>query len=129
MRKRGTADGEYMNVNVRINPHGNINPTETKIQLVKVNKTTGAEAELVPETVIAENTVTKLGNAFAVTYFNAIQSMVTISVINETEADKVFGDEFEVKVNFKYKKRGEAGIPTYMDWEGCVGSVKVLLEL
>ena len=129
LRKRGTADGEYMNVNVRINPHGNINPTETKIQLVKVNKTTGAETELVPETVIAENTVTKLGNAFAVTYFNAIQSMVTISVINETEADKVFGDEFEVKVNFKYKKRGEAGIPTYMDWEGCVGSVKVLLEL
>lgn len=128
LRKR-VGDGEYFNMNIRVNPHGNINPTATEIQLVKVDKATKAETELVPYTTIAERTVTKLGNAFAVTYFDAIQGMVTLSVINETEADTAFGTDFEIKVNIKYKKRGEAGIPTYMDWDGCVGSVKVLLEL
>lgn len=128
LRKR-VDDGEYFNMNIRVNPHGNINPTATEVQLVKVNKTTKAETELVAYTTIAEHKTTKLGDAFAVTYFDAIQGMLTLSVINSTEADTAFGTDFEIKVNIKYKKRGEAGIPTYMDWDGCVGSVKVLLEL
>lgn len=128
LRKR-VDDGEYFNMNIRVNPHGNINPTATEVQLVKVNKTTKAETELIAYTTIAEHKTTKLGDAFAVTYFDAIQGMLTLSVINATEADTAFGTDFEIKVNIKYKKRGEAGIPTYMDWDGCVGSVKVLLEL
>lgn len=129
LRKRATENDAYYNVNVKINPHGNINPTETQVQLLKVNKTTGEATTLVDYTSIAERVTTALGDAFQVTYFNAVTSMITLSVANATEADTIFGDEFEVQVNVKYKKRGEAGIPTFMDWDGCVGSVKVLLEL
>ena len=32
-----------------------------------------------------------------------------------------------VTVYAKYKKRGLSGVPTFMDWDGVVGSVKILL--
>ena len=38
------------------------------------------------------------------------------------------GVETKVAISFKYNKRGMAGVPTFMDWDGCIGSVKILLQ-
>ena len=97
------------------------------MQLVQVNKETKAKTVLVDYTTIANHKETKLNEAFKVEYFDEIQGMMTVVVANETEADTML-DGYEIEVNVKYKKRGEAGVPTFMDWDGCVGSVKVLLQ-
>jgi hypothetical protein len=36
------------------------------------------------------------------------------------------GEELDVKV--MYVKAGEAGVPTNLDWDGCVGVVRILLQ-
>ena len=35
-------------------------------------------------------------------------------------------EEFAVKV--MYLKAGEAGVPTNLDWDGCVGVARILLQ-
>ena len=127
IRKRLTVNDPYIKQYVRINPHGNLSPNETQVQLVQVNKATKAKTVLVDYTTIANHQETKLNEAFKVEYFDEIQGMMTVVVANETEADTML-DGYEIEVNVKYKKRGEAGVPTFMDWDGCVGSVKVLLQ-
>lgn len=50
-----------------------------------------------------------------------------LEVANKTEADNLLRDkDGGVTVKFKYKKRGMSGVPTYLDWDGIAGSVKVL---
>ena len=34
----------------------------------------------------------------------------------------------DLPVYVKFAKRGLSGVPTFMDWDGCVGSVKILLQ-
>ena len=53
--------------------------------------------------------------------------LVAIEVIDEAKADEMLKDK-ELVVNLKYKKRGLNGVPTFMDWDGCVGSAKILLQ-
>lgn len=38
------------------------------------------------------------------------------------------GDGSKKPVNVSYVKRGMAGVPTYLDWDGCQGVVSVLLQ-
>ena len=38
------------------------------------------------------------------------------------------GDGSSKAVNISYVKRGMAGVPTYLDWDGCQGIVSVLLQ-
>lgn len=73
------------------------------------------------------------GSAACVTikYADMKQGMVVLSVLAadkaavDTALDALTGDYADVC--FKYDKRGLAGVPTMLDWDGCVGSVKVLL--
>lgn len=37
-------------------------------------------------------------------------------------------DLVKVEVLAKYVKRGKAGVPTMLDWDGCIGEVRVLLQ-
>jgi hypothetical protein len=37
------------------------------------------------------------------------------------------GAASSVEVKLGFKKQGLAGVPTFLDWDGVVGSVKVLL--
>lgn len=55
-----------------------------------------------------------------VVYFNALQGIIQFKVTN------TLADDYVVKV--AYEKKGEAGVPTHLDWDGCVGTVKVLLQ-
>lgn len=41
---------------------------------------------------------------------------------------KTVGDGSSKPVNISYVKRGMAGVPTYLDWDGCQGIVSVLLQ-
>lgn len=64
---------------------------------------------------------------FKVTYCNEEQGIIMLEVANKTEADNLLRDkDGGVTVKFKYKKRGMSGVPTYLDWDGIAGSVKVL---
>lgn len=63
----------------------------------------------------------KLGAAVGTTkivYFDELQGMIQLEVVTK--------GALEVKLD--YNKRGEAGVPTHLDWDGCVGVVKVLLQ-
>ena len=73
------------------------------------------------------NTPKALGDAFKVTYYDAVQGLIRIEVADEAKADALLKDT-NVVVNLKYKKRGQAGVPTMLDWDGCVGSAKILLQ-
>ena len=69
-----------------------------------------------------------LHDAFRIKYANELQGIVVIEIIDKTKADAFlasYGSGAEVK--FKYQKRGLVGVPTFMDWDGCCGSVKILL--
>lgn len=131
IRKRGTNDGEYLKHFVRIHPHGNLVENQTQVRLTKV-AADGTKTTLVDFTPVQENLGTKvqaLNDAFAITYFSSVQGQLTVSVENAEEADTILADGATVEVDVKYQKRGEAGIPTFMDWDGCVGSAKIILEL
>ena len=66
--------------------------------------------------------------AFVIKYANAEQGYIVIAVADKTKADNLLKDKAEgVDVVLSYAKRGMAGVPTFMDWDGCIGSVKILL--
>ena len=68
-------------------------------------------------------------DAFEVKYASAENGIITLAVKDKSKADAILKPAAKgVPVKFKYKKRGEAGVPTFMDWDGVVGSVKVLLN-
>lgn len=70
---------------------------------------------------------TLCSGAFKVNYSSETQGVVVIEVANQSAADTLLKDKQEgVTVKFKYKKRGMSGVPTYLDWDGIAGSVKVL---
>ena len=46
--------------------------------------------------------------------------------LKQVEAGAAEAAELEVKV--MYVKAGEAGVPTNLDWDGCVGVVRILLQ-
>lgn len=63
-----------------------------------------------------------------VEYVDLLQGIVIISI---PAADKAAADAAlqaaPLAVTVKYNKRGMSGVPTFLDWDGVVGSVKILL--
>lgn len=59
-------------------------------------------------------------------YADEKQGIVVLEVVDRAKADAALNTE-SISVRLKFRKRGLAGVPTFMDWDGCVGSVKVLL--
>ena len=83
------------------------------------------ETNVVPKSIKIGETVlavgTKLENdTLEVVYLNELQGIVQLKVIADLTKD------YEVKLS--YQKRGESGVPTHLDWDGCVGTVKILLQ-
>ena len=62
-----------------------------------------------------------------VKYADEKQGIVVLEVIDKTKADEALKDKAGLEVKFKFNKRGLAGVPTFLDWDGAVGSVKILL--
>ena len=75
----------------------------------------------------------KSENSVDIKYANELQGLFTIKIkkdkLAEIKTNVLKTDnELELPVYVKFAKRGLAGVPTFMDWDGCVGSVKVLLQ-
>lgn len=124
IRKRADATQEFIKQHIRIDYNGNVVDGSVSVQL-----TNGTDnAAFVPvNTKDALPIKLDAAGAFQIEYFNAIQGMLVISVANEAEADKALAAG-PLNVNIKYDKKGMAGVPTFMDWDGCVGSAKILLQ-
>ncbi len=88
-------------------------------------------ASLVATSVKADGTTALTGTFLTVKYVNELQGIVVVEVSDKAAADAFFAEArtgATVSISLKYVKRGLAGVPTFMDWDGCIGSVKVLLQ-
>lgn len=124
IRKRADDTQEFIKHNIRIDYNGNVVDGSVLVQI-----TNGTDdAKFIPVS-SQEALPLKIDDAgaFQVEYFNAIQGMLVISVANAAEADKALASG-PLNVNIKYDKKGLSGVPTFMDWDGCVGSAKILLQ-
>ncbi len=109
--------------------------TLTITHIASLESETGAQEMMIrlPETNL-ESAKVKIGDSEAVSIaVNATVDKFTITyadlhkgifAIKQTSA----GDGETKAVNVSYVKRGMAGVPTYLDWDGCQGIVSVLLQ-
>ena len=58
---------------------------------------------------------------FEITYADLHKGLFAVKQVDA-------GDGAEVEVKVMYVKAGEAGVPTNLDWDGCVGMVQILLQ-
>ena len=63
----------------------------------------------------------KMGN-FEVQYVDLHKGLFSIKQVKAATEVK------ELAVKVEYVKAGEAGVPTNLDWDGCVGVVRILLQ-
>ncbi|MCY7866099.1 hypothetical protein P8918_13590 [Bacillus spizizenii] len=68
-----------------------------------------------------------LDGAVKIKYADQKQGIVVLEVIDKEALEEALGAEGRISVKLAFSKRGLAGVPTFMDWDGVVGSVKVLL--
>lgn len=71
-----------------------------------------------------------IANAFEVVHYNTEDNLLRLKVVDRAAADAIIkaGPKETVDVKVSYTREGLAGVPTFMDWDGCVGAVKVLLQ-
>lgn len=75
-----------------------------------------------------------VGTNFVVKYVNAAQGIITIGAKDQENAtlkaiaDAVKANKKPLSVRVVYQVKGKSGVPTFMDWDGVVGSVKILLQ-
>lgn len=79
--------------------------------------------------ITAENAAAAAAATFlTVKFANLLQGIIVLTVSNKAKADTYLqAHANSITLKAKYSKRGLAGVPTFLDWDGCVGSVKVLL--
>lgn len=112
---------------------------EVKIEDMEISIGSNDDGDFVPLTEGALLTV-KSGeeeaeNAVEVKYADGLQGLFVINIkdlsaMNDFADEIIDGDEtgVELPVYVRFTKRGLAGVPTFMDWDGAVGSVKILLQ-
>lgn len=66
-------------------------------------------------------------NSLKVKYVNELQGIFVLEVVDKEALETEMGEANSVPVYIQFNKRGLSGVPTFMDWDGVVGSVKVLL--
>ena len=115
---------DYVEEYFRLN-HVNVVADTMQIKLV------GADGTTLADWTNCTEGVTLLDGALKVSFCDALMGIVKIEVVKAEDGTYKFDDTADtslpVSVHFKYSKRGLAGVPTWMDWDGCVGSVHVLL--
>lgn len=96
-----------------------------------------AWAPLTPGAKIAVNSTNDILEA---KYVSELQGIFVLEVIADLDTAKgvfttkktIDGKEVDVdkavEVKVQYKRRGEAGVPTFMDWDGICGSVFILFQ-
>lgn len=139
----GLTDGQnavsrqYQPENVgRVNYAGGVDYVDLFFRAAEVNLEAGSleislgTAAFAPATVGAALTATvgaNSGSFVKVKYADELQGLIVLEVSNKATADAFLQTNGAVTVRLRYRKRGLAGVPTFLDWDGCVGSVKILL--
>lgn len=62
-----------------------------------------------------------VGTNFKLSYADIHKGIIAVSQVKA-------GDDTTIEILCGYKKRGMAGVPTNLDWDGCKGTAKVLLQ-
>ena len=109
---RAPSDQDYIDVFFRT----------SEVDVYDIQIKVGAKAA-VPATVGAAIDDTGL----KVKYADQKQGIIVIEVADRAAFETFLGEANSAEVKLGFKKRGLAGVPTFLDWDGCVGSVKVLL--
>ncbi len=122
IHKRGDANIAYVQLYFRA-LDTNIEPGSLQIAI--------GGATMATPVVGGKLAIAGTGSLVTVEYVNEKQGMFVLKIeaaeaaAADTALDALTGDVAEVKV--AYQTRGLAGVPTFLDWDGCVGSVRVLL--
>ncbi len=67
------------------------------------------------------------GNSLRAKYVDMKQGIVVFEAVTTLALNTELGADVSVDIKLGFGKKGLAGVPTFMDWDGCVGSVKILL--
>lgn len=117
---------EYVDVYMRT--------SEVDVNNLMIKIDDGDAVACVKDAVITAKAADGTTSTFAVVkYADELQGIVVLSVRDAEaanaymEAKNANGGAAEFTVKFKFDKRGVSGVPTFMDWDGCMGSVKILL--
>ena len=112
---------------------------EVKIEDMEIAIGTKADDKFVPLVekglISAYSGEEKATDVIEAKYVDGLQGLFVINIKDLTEANRFAEavipegeNSIELPVFVRFKKRGLAGVPTFMDWDGVVGSVKVLLQ-
>ncbi len=112
---------------------------EVKIEDMEIEIGTKADDKFVPLVekglISAYSGEEKATDVIEAKYVDGLQGLFVINIKDLTEANRFAEavipegeNSIELPVFVRFKKRGLAGVPTFMDWDGVVGSVKVLLQ-
>ena len=106
-------------LNEQTNPHTQevlVKLPETNLEKIKIKL--GDDSIVVEKNTAAGQ---KVGTKYTLTYIDLHAGIIGITQTGN-------GTEQEVRVMLAYVKRGMAGIPTNLDWDGCIGKVTLLLQ-
>lgn len=91
---------------------------ETNLEKIKIS--VGTESQIIDKSTAMGQ---KIGSSkYSVTYINLYTGIIGIT---QTEAGV---QDTKNDIKLAYVKRGLAGVPTNLDWDGCIGTVTVLLQ-
>ena len=95
---------------------------DTNLELAKIQ--IGSEtAVIIPNEIVNLNTAPIDAGKFDIVYVDLHKGQVAIK--QKTVVDKA---EKNVPIKVSYVKRGQAGVPTNLDWDGCKGMVRILMN-
>ena len=95
---------------------------DTNLELAKI-QIGDEEAVIIPNEIINAQTAPLDAGKFDIVYVDLHKGQVAIR--QKTVVDKA---EKNVPIKVSYVKRGQAGVPTNLDWDGCKGMVRILMN-
>ena len=117
--KKEYGTGETLTITNVLSAEDETGALEMMIRLPETNLES-AKVKIGEEEAVSIVVNAEIGD-FTITYADLHKGLFAIK---QTKA----GDGTTKPVNVSYVKRGMAGVPTYMDWDGCQGMVSVLLQ-
>ena len=106
-----------------------IRTTEVDVNDLMIKIDDGNGIACVKDTAITAKTGDTESTFAVVKYADALQGMIVVSIVDKAAADEYMAakEDKQITISVKFNKRGTSGVPTFMDWDGCMGSVKILL--
>lgn len=106
-----------------------IRTTEVDVNDLMIKIDDGDGVACVKDAAITAKTGDTESTFAVVKYANELQGMIVVSIVDKAAADAYMDakEDKQISIKVKFNKRGTAGVPTFMDWDGCMGSVKILL--